>query len=89
MERAPRWWEERARQLALNGNCARAAAWNEPRHSGEKRTGIGMACRGEDLLCWPDFHDAPEIHDSDPMGDVMDEAQVVRDEDQRETKLIL
>jgi hypothetical protein len=42
-----------------------------------------------DLLGRAELDDLPQVHDRDPVGDVTNDAEVVRDEDIREPELVL
>ena len=48
---------------------------------GHQRLGIGMSRRGEQLLGRRGLHDPADVHHRDPRADVLDDAQVVRDEE--------
>ena len=51
------------------------------RHRGEERLRVGVVRAAEDRLRVADLLQAAEVHDRDPVGDVADDAEVVRDED--------
>ena len=42
-----------------------------------------------DLLARPHFHDLAEVHDRDPVGDVANDREVVRDEEVGEAEVVL
>ena len=44
---------------------------------------------GEDLLCRPDLHDPAEVHDRDPVAEILGAGQVVGDVDVAEVELVL
>src|SRR6266511_1955008 len=48
-----------------------------------------MPRRGEDLLPWRHLDDLAEIHDSNAVGHMLDNSQIVADEEQREAELPL
>ena len=43
---------------------------------------------GKDLLGRADFEDAAEVHDRDPVGDVPGQAEVMRDDHQRQAQFV-
>src|SRR5215472_16017291 len=52
----------------------------------EQRLRVGMVRRGEYVGGRTRFDDAPEIHDDDPVADVLDDAEVMTDEEVREVE---
>jgi len=54
---------------------ARVAA----RGGGEQRGRVGMARRRKELPGRGDVDEPPEVHDRDPIGQVADDSEVVRD----------
>ncbi len=66
-----------------------AKAWIRRQNAFQQRLGVGMARVGEDLICRPFFDDAAEIHDSDPIREMFDHGQVVRDQKVCQPQLIL
>ena len=59
------------------------------RNRGEKRLRVGMKRFLVDALRVAELDHLAEVHDGDAVGDVLDDAQVVRDEDVRQAKLAL
>src|SRR3990170_4764849 len=51
--------------------------------------GVLMAGLGEDLLRIPEFNDFAVPHDRDPIGDLPHDAEVVRDEQDRQSMFLL
>ncbi len=58
------------------------------RHHREQCLGVGMLRRGHDLLGRAHLEDATEIHHRHPVGDVPGQAEVVGDDDQRQTQFV-
>src|SRR5258707_792134 len=55
---------------------------------GEKRLGIGMVRLPEQLLGGRALDDAAQVHDQDAVGDVLDDAEVVADEEIGQVQLL-
>lgn len=56
---------------------------------GEKGLGIGVHGGVVDIFGIPQLHDAAQIHDADPIADVADHIEVVRDKEVRELQVFL
>src|SRR5262249_41577756 len=56
---------------------------------GEGRCRVGVARMGEGAVRAADLDDLPALHDHDPVSEVADEREVVRDEQERERFLLL
>ena len=59
------------------------------RGRGQQRGGVGVAGMGVKLRCVGEFDDPPQVHDRDPVTDVLDHRQVVGDEHVGEAELAL
>ena len=55
----------------------------------EQRLGVGVRWSIEQLIDWSNFHDPPKIHHSYPVGDRIDDTQVMRDEQVGKAEAIL
>ena len=58
-------------------------------HGREQRLGVGHDRPRVELLRRRELDELAEVHDRDPVGDVADDAEVVRDEDVGEVELVL
>ena len=67
----------------------RAARGSGIGHRGEQRPRVGMARVAVDLVARSLLDDAAEVHDRDAVAEVLDDAQVVRDEEQRQPERCL
>src|SRR5499425_824582 len=83
VERAARGRRRRIRRLAVDRGEALAIV-AEPRDRLQKRSGVGVRRRVVDLLDRPGLDHAPGVHHRDLIAHLGDDAEVVRDEDQRE-----
>ena len=79
----------RSGEFAPGGGLAFAAAGDKARGSGQQGLRVGVARAGKEGGGGANLDNAAEIHDSDAVGDVTDEAEVVGDEQQRQAKAIL
>ena len=81
----------RARHVSLEHDPRALAALGRglDRHRREERLRVRMHRRVVDLLARPDLDDLAEVHHRDPVGDVADDREVVRDEEVREPELAL
>ena len=86
MEIASGWRIGRARQFSLDRGKAPLAGIDLG-HFLQQRTGIGMARRREYLGNRRFFHQSPEIHNADAVGDVPYDAEIVADEDVGEAEV--
>jgi hypothetical protein len=59
----------------------------DPRNLGEEGLGVGVVRLLEQLFGWRHLDDAAEIHDGDPVGEVLDHAEIVADEEIGEPKI--
>ena len=50
-------------------------------YSREKRFRVGVLGRVKDLFCRSDFHDLSKIHNSDAIGDMLNDGEIVGDKD--------
>ena len=80
---------ERARDLAAHGTCREPATGVGLGDRLEQRPRVRMLRPREHLVRRAGLDDLPEVHDGDPVGDVLDDRQVVGDEDQRHAELAL
>src|ERR1700720_1307737 len=71
---------DRAWDVARKDDPRARRAWLGHRHGGEQRFRIRMFRRREDLPLVSHFDDLAEIHHGYPMGDVLDDRQIVADE---------
>ena len=60
-----------------------------PRDGAEQFASVGVARRGKKVGGLPLLHDAPALHDGDPVADLCGNAQVVGDEEHREAEPLL
>ena len=51
----------------------------------EQHPGVGMGRPGVEVVTRGDLTDLAEVHDGDPIADVLDDGEVVGDEDQRQS----
>src|ERR1700726_178101 len=82
-------WIDRARHVALEDHRVAGGAWLRHRYGREQRLGVGMPRRGEDLLPGRQLDDLAEIHHGDTVRHVLDDREIMADEEQRETELLL
>ena len=73
-------------RLAVDRVEARAARLVEPRHRLQQRHRVGMARVVIDRLGAARLDDAAGIHDVDPVGVARHDAEIVRDDDQRDVE---
>src|SRR5580704_14286165 len=71
---------ERARHLALDRALAPSPLANA-RHGIEERARIGMRRMREDVLAACELDDAAEIKNRDPVGEVLDDTEIMADEE--------
>src|SRR5262249_52266155 len=80
---------ERARHLALEDHAGppglRLGDWN----GGEERATIGMAGRSKQVFGACNLDNAAKIHHGNAVGDMLYDGQVVRNENVRQSELIL
>src|SRR5687768_17240840 len=62
---------------------------NELRNRGEKTLGILVLRVMEHFACWAGFDDLALIHHRDAVGEVVDDAKIVGDEDQGKVEVLL
>src|SRR4051795_8205762 len=88
-EAAPLRPVDERRRLA--GDCRQPARLRpvEPGNRPEEPPGVGMLRVVEDLLLVAFLDNPPCVHDQDPVGDVGDDAEVVRDQDKTRPQLSL
>ena len=79
MEGAAGGRRQRVRNFAGDGR-ALAAAHLQVRNGIQQHARVGVFRPREQILGIRDLDQAPQVHDSDPVGDVRDDRQVVRDE---------
>ena len=92
MEDTRRRWVDRRRHVAAEDDAGpgiRGSVLRSPRDGGQERRGVRMPRVLIDRLRLADLHDTSQIHDRDPIRDLPDDRQVVRDEHvgQREVAL--
>ena len=58
----------------------------QARRGGEQGAGVGVARVGEQRIALGFLDDPAEVHDGDPVAEVADDSEVVRDEDHRESQ---
>src|SRR6266511_838571 len=88
-EAAPRRDVDRAWNLAAERHLAVLRPRRRLRHRGEQRLRVGMERVGVEHLLRGELHEVAEVHHRDAIGDVVHDAQVVRDEQVRELDLLL
>src|SRR5215467_1860934 len=89
MEVAARRRRGGIRHLALQDDALTARTRIRLGHRGQERRGVRVLGRREDLLGLAELNDAADVHHSDAVTDVADDAQVVRDEEIGQPKLLL
>src|SRR4029077_11525141 len=88
---AARRWIHRRGDVALQENTLtraldeRIGDWNRRK----KRARVRMARAAVELMTGCDFHDLAQVHDRDPVGDVLHDREIVRDEEVGEVELAL
>src|SRR5258708_24514091 len=80
---------DRAWDIALEDDPRPRRAGLRDRHRGQQGLRVGVPGRGENLTFVAQFDDLAEIHHGNPMGDVLDDREIVADEQQRQTQLAL
>src|SRR5262252_3072474 len=63
----------------------RVGVWNRDRR--EERARVGMLWCGEQRVCRPKLADPAEVHHRDAVANVLDQAEVVRDEEVSQIEL--
>ena len=81
-EPAARRDPQRAGRVALDGRGLVDGAGRHPRDGGQQAAGVGVARLGVQLLGRRHLDDPAQVHDRDPVAQVPDHGQVVRDEQQ-------
>ena len=89
MEPAAGRRRDRRRHVAGYQLAAPPRRWVGDGHGIEQRPRVRMPGRGEQRVGGGDLDDAPEIHHRDPVGDVLDDAEVVGNDDVGEVELAL
>jgi hypothetical protein len=89
MEAAAAGRVDRARHLARKDNALAPRAWIGERRCREQRLGIGMKGRPEECVLLRELDDLSEIHDGDPVADVLDHREIMRNEEVGELQLLL
>src|SRR5262245_54202569 len=80
---------DRARHIALQHGARTPAGGIGERHGGEQRPRIGVLALAVKLSGGNDLDDLAEIHHRHTVANVLDHPQVMRDEQEGETKLLL
>src|SRR5262249_60046155 len=75
-------------RLAIDGRQRRAAA-AQGRQAVQEADRVGMARLVEDVAGASGLDDAPGVHYRNPVAELGDDAEVVRDEDERQVRLAL
>ena len=78
MKMTARRWVNRGRNFTPNSMEYRLSIGEG--HTGQECGCIGMKRAREEFRRWSGFHNAAEIHDGDTIGDVLNDAQIVADE---------
>jgi hypothetical protein len=60
---------------------------NGLRNGRDKASSVGMSATPEHLSRRPQFYDATQVHDRHAIAEMVDDAQIMADEYQRETEL--
>src|SRR4051812_5233306 len=89
MEAASRRWIDRTRHVAGQDHAQALETGIRHRDGREQRLGVGMLRIPEERMLVRELDNAPEVHDGDAMADVLDDREVVRDEEIRESQLVL
>ena len=88
-ERAANLIPDGARDIAGEGQTLFFIKGAFRRDRGEQRLGVRMLRIRVDSLRSVELHDTSQIHDHDPVADVFDDAEVMRDENISQVKLLL
>jgi hypothetical protein len=75
--------------LAAEEDAAGADARVGGGHGGDQRLGVGVLRVAQEPFGLGDLDDSAGVHDADPVAEVFDDGQVVRDEQQRQAELAL
>ena len=81
MEAAAAGLPDRARYLAREDDALAPRAWIGERHCREQCLGIGMKGCPEECVLLRELDDLSEIHDGDPVADVLDHREIMRNEE--------
>ena len=82
-------WIERRWDLALENDRSPGAIGVRYRDSREERLGIWMQGPAIESVAIGDLHHSSEVHDRDPVGNMLDHGEIVRDKQQRQVELRL
>ena len=89
MEVAPIRGIDGAGDIAVQYLAVGMSAWGGYGNRAEECFGIGVGGVFEDFVARSDFHDAPEVHHGDVIGDVPDYGEVVSDKEVGEAEFLL
>src|SRR5215475_1510834 len=78
-----------AGDLAREDDPRTCRAWLRDRHRGQQGLGVGVPRRRENLPLVAKLHDLAKIHHGNPMGDVLNDREIVADEQQSQTQISL
>lgn len=79
----------RARRIADREGARGPGAWYGDRRRRQQHPGVGVLRVGEQRLALRDLDDAPQTHHRNPLADVADHGEVVRNEQVRDAELRL
>jgi len=89
VESAPRWWLDRAGDVAGQGDALRANGRVGNGDRGQQRFGVRVQRVGEKFVNRRSFDDLAEVHHRDMVADMSDNAQIVRDKEVSQPKFSL
>ena len=89
VEPAAAGWGDRRRHVAGDELDAAALVRVGQRNGVEQRPRVGVAWCGEQLVGGGGLDDAAEVHHRHPVGDVLDDAEVVGHDEVGEVELVL
>ncbi len=78
---------QRARRVSADRGCVPVGGERHPRDGRQQALRVRVAGIGEQRLGGRDLDDPAEVHDGDPVAQVPDHGQVVRDQQQRQPQL--
>ena len=88
MKRASGRWSGRVGHIAGQEDVIGLDFWRWRGNGGHQGFGIGVSGRPIERLVTRQFYDLPQIHDRDPVADVVDDAQIMGDEQIAKVKLV-
>ena len=74
---ASRWWVQRAWDIPFKYDPLFSLSHSGNGNSGKEGHRIGMSRTAKKLLPRRELHDLTQIHDADPVTDLLDDAEIV------------